>query len=211
LYIVTEHMKIFFGILSEVFLSALCTCLYIKLTSIILLLCHTQCYCGYLMWWNHQQHCVFMLVIYFWTLNIQLKYFLNFTITSVIYIPQGNGLLLSCVTRQNQYAAIALIPYFRTKAVSASSEPPQSWHVEQFHNKVLYLLMQKVCRCHNIVTCMCVTIEKVLDYWIYWPLTGCTTNNYNTISISTLYSSLLCTLVSSFCYSLHCPFPGNRF
>jgi hypothetical protein len=61
----------------------------------------------------------------------------------------------------------------------------------------------------NIVTYLCVTIDGVLDYWIYWLLTGNTTNNYNTIAISTLYRWLLHTLVSSLCYSVHYPFAGN--
>jgi hypothetical protein len=30
-----------------------------------------------------------------------------------------------------------------------------------------------------------------LDYCIYWPLTGRTTNNYYTIAVSKIYSSLL--------------------
>jgi hypothetical protein len=50
-----------------------------------------------------------------------------------------------------------------------------------------------------------------LDDWIYCPLTGRTTNNYNTIAISTIYSWLLHTLVSSVYYSLHYQFPGNGF
>jgi hypothetical protein len=62
-----------------------------------------------------------------------------------------------------------------------------------------------------IVTCMFVTIDGVLDYWIYCPLTDRTTNNYNSIAISTHDSSLLHTLVSSVCYSLHYPLPGNGF
>jgi hypothetical protein len=32
------------------------------------------------------------------------------------------------------------------------------------------------------------TIDGFLDDWIYCPLTGRTTNNYNTIAISTIYS-----------------------
>jgi hypothetical protein len=54
-----------------------------------------------------------------------------------------------------------------------------------------------------------VTMDGILDYRIYWPLIGRTTNNYNTIAISTLYSSLLHSLVSSVYYSLHYPFPRN--
>jgi hypothetical protein len=50
-----------------------------------------------------------------------------------------------------------------------------------------------------------------IGYWIYWPLTGRTTNNYSTIAVSTLYSSLLHAIVSSVYYSLHWPFPGNGF
>jgi hypothetical protein len=38
-----------------------------------------------------------------------------------------------------------------------------------------------------------------------------TTNNYNTIAISTIYGSLWHTLVSSVYYSLHYPFLGNGF
>jgi hypothetical protein len=56
-----------------------------------------------------------------------------------------------------------------------------------------------------------VTIDRVLIYWIYCPLTGRTINNCNTIAISTLYSSLLHSLVSSGYYSFHYPFPGNGF
>jgi hypothetical protein len=41
------------------------------------------------------------------------------------------------------------------------------------------------------------TIDGVLDYWIYWPFAGRTTNNYNTVAIFTLYSSLLQTIVLS--------------
>jgi hypothetical protein len=46
---------------------------------------------------------------------------------------------------------------------------------------------------------------------IYWPLTGRTKNNHNIIPISTLYSSLLPTLVSSVYCSLNQPFLGNEF
>jgi hypothetical protein len=56
---------------------------------------------------------------------------------------------------------------------------------------------------------MDVTVGGILDYWIYWQLTGLTSNNYNNIAISTLYSSVLHILVSSAYYSLHYPFPGN--
>jgi hypothetical protein len=58
---------------------------------------------------------------------------------------------------------------------------------------------------------MCVIIDGVSDYLFYGPLTGRTTNNYNTIAISTLYGSLLHKLLSSVCYSLHYPFPLNGF
>jgi hypothetical protein len=50
----------------------------------------------------------------------------------------------------------------------------------------------------------------IVEY-IYWPLTGLTRNNYNTIAISTLYTSLLHAIASSVYYSLHHPFPGNEF
>jgi hypothetical protein len=45
---------------------------------------------------------------------------------------------------------------------------------------------------YDTVTCMCVTRDGI---WIgeatYWPLTGRTKNNYNTIAISTIYRALL--------------------
>jgi hypothetical protein len=44
---------------------------------------------------------------------------------------------------------------------------------------------------------------------LYTPLG--ITGNYSAIVISTIYSSLLHTLVSSVCYTLHQSFPGNRF
>jgi hypothetical protein len=56
-----------------------------------------------------------------------------------------------------------------------------------------------------------VTVDGVLDYWIYWLLAGRTTNNYKTIAISTLYNSLLYTIVSWVYCSLHYPFRGNGF
>jgi hypothetical protein len=76
----------------------------------------------------------------------------------------------------------------------------------------LYLMKDILALQFNILSCFkCVTIDGVLDYWIYWQLTDHTTNNYITIAISTLYSSLLHAVVFSVYYSLHYPFPGNGF
>jgi hypothetical protein len=69
----------------------------------------------------------------------------------------------------------------------------------------------------NIVTCREVSVRDLKtgfgsDDWIvtlYTPLG--TTSNYNAIAISTLYRSLLHTLVSSVYYTLHQSFPGNGF
>jgi hypothetical protein len=61
-----------------------------------------------------------------------------------------------------------------------------------------------------MVSCfMGVTVDGVLDYWIYWTLTDRTTDSYDTIAIPTLYSLLLHTLMSSVYCSLHYPFPGK--
>jgi hypothetical protein len=46
-------------------------------------------------------------------------------------------------------------------------------------------IIRRFCK-NRIVSFRVVTIDGVLDYWIYWPLTGCTTNHYNTIAISTI-------------------------
>jgi hypothetical protein len=48
-------------------------------------------------------------------------------------------------------------------------------------------------------------------YRFFHHLQVVTTNKYNTIVTSALYSLLEHTLMSSVCYSVHCSFPGNGF
>jgi hypothetical protein len=74
---------------------------------------------------------------------------------------------------------------------------------------------------HTVIRLHLITVLSCRGAWLetgFWN-TGITdhlrvllrTNNYNTIATSTIYSSLLHTLVPSVYYSLHHPFPGNGF